>query len=134
MIELLTEYGLFLAKTVTIVVAILVIIGGIASASSARTRKEPHQGEVKIAHLNERFEEMEENLKEAILTKEELKEEEKAEKKKEKEEKKNKKKAEKEERKKRIYVIDFDGDIEASEAESLGQAITAVLTLAEKKR
>ncbi|MCG8673288.1 MAG: protease SohB [Pseudomonadales bacterium] len=134
--ELLTEYGLFLAKTITIVVAILVILGGIASASNARTRKEPHQGEVKVAHLNERYEDMEATLKEVIFTKEQLKEEEKAEKKKEKEDKKEKKKGSKdddEQRKKRIYVIDFDGDVEASEVEPLGQTISAVLTLAEKQ-
>lgn len=128
MIELLTEYGLFLAKTVTIVVAVLIVIGGIASASAARTRKEPHQGEVKIAHLNERYEDMERSLKEAVLDKEALKEEEKAHKKKEKEAKK-KKKAD-EPLKPRIFVIDFDGDIQASDVESLGQAISAVLTVA----
>lgn len=134
MIELLTDYGLFLAKTITIVVAVLVIIGGIASASTARTRKEPHQGEVKVAHLNERFEEMENTLKETVLDKHQLKEEEKAQKKKEKEEKKKKKgKADEEARKKRIYVIDFEGDVEASAVEPLGQTISAVLTMAEKQ-
>ncbi len=133
MIELLTEYGLFLAKTITIVVAVLVILGGIFSASGARTRKEPHQGEVKIAHLNERFEEMEHHLTQAVLTKEQLKAKEKADKKKEKEEKKKNKNIDTEERKKRIYVIDFNGDVEASSAESLGQTITAVLTMAEPK-
>lgn len=131
MIELLTEYGLFLAKTITIVVAVLVIIGGIASASAARTRKEPHQGEVKVAHLNERFEDMEKTLKDVVLTKEELKEEEKAQKKKVKQERKKKK--DEDSRKKRLYVIDFDGDIEASDVEPLGQTISAVLTLATEK-
>ncbi len=128
MIELLTEYGLFLAKTVTIVVAVLFVIGGIASASASRSRKEPHQGEVKIAHLNERYDDMERDLKEAVLDKDALKEEEKARKKKEKEEKKRKKGDEQE--KPRLFVIDFEGDIEASQVESLGQAVSAVLTVA----
>ncbi|MCG8315648.1 MAG: protease SohB [Pseudomonadales bacterium] len=128
--ELLMEYGLFLAKTITIVVAVLVVLGGIASASAARNRKEPHQGEVKVAHLNERFEDMEQTLKEIILDKDALKAEEKAQKKKEKEDKKKKKD---DQRKKRLYVLDFNGDVEASDVEALAQTITAVLTLADKQ-
>ncbi|MDX1693033.1 MAG: protease SohB [Ketobacteraceae bacterium] len=126
--ELLTEYGLFLAKTITIVLAVLVVIGGIASASAQRTRKEPHQGEVKIAHLNERYDDMEKHLKEVVLDKDALKEEEKAQKKKEKEEKKKKQPDRQE--KPRLYVIDFEGDIEASDVDCLAQAISAVLTVA----
>lgn len=128
MIELLTEYGLFLAKTVTIVIAVLIVIGGVASASAARTRREPHQGDVKVAHLNERYDDMERDLKEMVLDKDALKEEEKARKKKEKEEKKRAKGEVPE--KPRLFVIDFDGDMEASQVESLAQSVSAVLTIA----
>lgn len=130
MVELLSEYGLFLAETVTVVVAVLIIIGGIAS-SSMRGRQD-HSGNVKVTHLNETYEEMTDVLKEAVLTKEQLKEEEKARKKKEKEEKKAAKKSKPEEEpaKKRIFVLDFDGDVQAEGVEALGTEITTVLTIA----
>lgn len=135
MVDLLAEYGLFLAEAVTIVVAILIVVGGIAS-SSMRGRHD-HQGHVKVTHLNETFDEMTEVLKSAVLTKEQLKEEEKAQKKKDKEEKKaaKKKKSDTEDApaKKRIFVLDFDGNVQADGVEALGTEITAILTLATEK-
>jgi len=131
-VELLSEYGLFLAKAVTVVIAILFVIGGIAS-SSMRGRSEQN-GLVKVTHLNEAFDEMTDALKSVVLTRDQLKEEEKAEKKKEKEERKAAKKLKDEDKKdkKRIYVLDFDGDVKAEGVEALGTEITAVLSLATK--
>ena len=135
MVELLAEYGLFLAQAVTVVVAILIVFGGIASSSMSR-RQDDH-GHVKVTHLNETFEEMADILKEAVLTKDQLKDEEKAQKKKDKEEKKaaKKKKPDTEDKpeKKRVFVLDFDGDMQAGGVEALGTEITALLTMATEK-
>ncbi len=129
--EFLSNYGLFLAKSVTIVAAILFVVIGIIAASS-RSKKD-HDGEIEVEHLNEKYDELEHTLKNAILSAEELKQEQKQIKKKQKDEKKQKKAQSEEERKKRIYVINFDGDTKASAVSSLREEITAILTMAERE-
>lgn len=131
--EFLGDYGLFLAKSVTIVLAIIAVVGGVA-AVAARGKKQGEQGTIEVTHLNEELEEMKQTLEEAVLDKDEMKALIKEEKKKEKEERKKKKKSQEEEpRRKRVFVLDFDGDIKASELEPLREEISAVLTLAEKE-
>jgi serine protease SohB len=130
--EFLSEYGLFLAKSVTIVIAILAVVIGIIAASS-RAKKDARHGDIQVEHFNDELQEMKEVLEGSILDKDELKAIHKAEKKKEKEEKKARKNnpPKTEERNKRIYVLDFDGDIKASEVEPLRQEISAILMMAE---
>ncbi|MGB0467593.1 MAG: protease SohB [Pontibacterium sp.] len=135
MIEFLSDYGLFLAKSVTIVLAVIAVVGGIV-AIAARGRKDAHHGSIDVTHLNEELEEMKHSLEASILDEGELKAQLKEEKKKEKADKKAEKQARKtgkvtEESRKRIYVLDFDGDIRASDVEPLREEISAILTLAE---
>ncbi|WP_415884858.1 protease SohB [Neptuniibacter sp. QD29_5] len=133
MVEFFSEYGLFLAKSVTIVIAIIAVVAGIAVVSS-RSRKDGHQGEIEVTHFNDELLDMKEALEDAILDKETLKAMHKEEKKKEKAEKKARKKnppKEDEPRRKRIYVLDFDGDVKASEVEPFRQEVSAVLMMAE---
>lgn len=146
--EFLTEYGLFLAKTVTIVVAIGVIAGLIFSAG--HRQKKNDKGHIEVSKLNEKFEHMGDVLKEATLDPEQLKVLMKEEKKREKTERAEKKKAAKlaaknakdtKEKpaievdkaaadKKRVFVLDFHGDIKASACDNLREEISAVLSLA----
>ncbi|SDK26028.1 protease SohB [Microbulbifer yueqingensis] len=65
--EFLSEYGLFLAKVITIVVALLVIIGFIV-ANRAQL-KEHVQGHISVTHLNDRYDQMKEALLHAVLDK-----------------------------------------------------------------
>lgn len=139
--EFLSEYGIFLAKAVTIVVAVLLII---AAAGGAATRsKKAHQKEMRVEKLNERFDEYKENLEQFVLDKEALKAQHKEQKKKDKEEAKKRKgkgkgkgndKVSDEERKKRIFVLDFDGDIKASAVETFRESVTSVLQIADPKK
>ena len=141
--EFLTEYGLFLAKTITFVAAIVVIIT--VAVSVGGRNKKSDKGHIEVTKLNEKFDHLRDSLRDAMLDDEEYKEFEKAEKKRLKEEKAQKKKAAKEAAKtnsddtaneagepakKRIFVLDFYGDIKASEVESLREEISTVLTLA----
>ena len=126
MIEFLTEYGLFLAKALTVVIAIILVISVVAASAHSRQRRD-HKGEIQVTVLNEFFEDLQDALRHSVLTKDELKELEKEHKK----EEKAKKKAKEQTRKKRVYVLDFDGDTKASGVENLAQEITAVLTMAE---
>lgn len=130
--EFLSQYGLFLAKSITIVVAILFVVAGLVSISSRQKREQ--EGHIEIEPLNEKYENMAASIQAQVLSPEEHKALIKAEKKKEKQEKKAKKSKDvEEERKKRVYVLDFDGDIKASEVDNLREEVTAVLTMAEKQ-
>ena len=129
MVEFFVEYGLFLAKAVTVIIGILIVIAaGAAAASSQKNTSE--KGDIVITPLNEFYDDLQDAIKETVLSKDALKEEKKQKKKAEKANKDKKKQAA-ETRKKRIYVLDFDGDIQASGVDNLTREITAVLTVAE---
>ena len=126
--EFLSEYGLFLAKTLTVVAAILIIMAA-AVANAMKQRKEA-KGTIVVSHLNKEIDGYRDTLRHAVEDHETLKLAAKAEKKKHKQEKKEKKKAGgKEPDRKRLYVIDFNGDPKASQTEELRHTITAVLSM-----
>ena len=135
--EFLYEYGLFLAKTVTFVVAVIAIVAVIATSAIKQKHK---KGELEITDLSVQFEEVEEEIVHALLNKEELKQKEKADKliakKKAKEEKalaKENAKSENDkviEGKSRVFVIDFKGSIDAKEVSSLREEVSAILSVA----
>ncbi|MGJ8693387.1 MAG: protease SohB [Thalassotalea sp.] len=122
--EFLYEYGLFLAKTVTFVIAVIAIIVAITAAAVKQKHK---KGELEVTDLSAQFEEIEEEVIHHLLTKEELKEKEKQEKKTAKAKAKSKTP---EAPKPRVYVLDFKGSIDAKEVGSLREEITAILMVA----
>lgn len=139
-LEFLTDYGLFLAKTVTFLIAIFVIISLIASAGGRNKRSE--KGQIEVSKLNEKYKSMRDALEEFILDEDQHKEREKDAKKRLKQEKAEQKKRTKEnaknpleaeEHKKRVFVLEFIGDIKASAGENLREEISAVLSLATPK-
>lgn len=143
--EYLFEYGMFLAKTLTIVLAFMAIVT-IMVAAGQRRRQMP-RGSISVTHLNRELDSLKDSLQRVVLDKFAFKKYIKAEKKREKTEAKQLKlnaeqttssategaSEEGEVRRRRVYVLDFDGDMEASGLESLRQEITAVLTMAEPK-
>jgi serine protease SohB len=125
----LAEYGLFLAKLVTVVAGILFLVIGIV-ALGQRRHKEP-DGHIEVKDLGARFEDFEDDIKHAILDDDELKALHKAREKEEKREHKARKKNKTTEpARKRIFVLDFDGDIKASAVDNLREEISALLTVA----
>jgi serine protease SohB len=123
------QYGLFLAKTVTILVGIIIVVTFIFSLSE-RTR---HRGRerLEVKKLNQKFEDMAHALQLEMLSKDALKQALKHEKRQHKEDKKKQKKLTgKGEHKKRTFVLNFDGDIKASATSALREEITAVLSVA----
>ncbi|MCL1147664.1 protease SohB [Shewanella marinintestina] len=126
--EFLYEYGLFLAKAVTIVVAILaVVIVVLASTIKHKTDK----GELKLTNLSDNLKSLKHDLKEELLSKKAFKAYEKQlkadEKTKEKEQKDKVEEAEP-----KVFVVDFKGSIDAGEVASLREEISAILAIAEK--
>lgn len=120
MIEILLDYILFLAKTLTVVVA----LGLLAMlVIRARHRLGPDTDErLDIIDVNERYRAMGDALKALSLPKKAYKAHLKEEKKRE---KAHEKTAADERR--RLFVIDFNGDIRASEVAALRVLVTAIL-------
>ncbi|AKH38512.1 MULTISPECIES: protease SohB [Nitrosomonas] len=125
MSEFFTNYGLFLAKTVTIILAIIAVALFFAFMSSRK--RSGKKESIEIKKLNKKYDDMAMAMNASILHKNGLK------------------KYLKEEKeklkgivagtnngipKKRIYVLDFHGDIRASAVSSLREEITAILTVA----
>ncbi|MCG9746920.1 protease SohB [Shewanella sp. Isolate8] len=127
--EFLYEYGLFLAKAVTIVVAIVaVVVLVLASAVKQKADK----GELKLTNVSEDLKALKHDLKEELLSKKQFKAYEKG----LKAEAKAKEKAEKADGEAaptpRVFVIDFKGSIDAHEVASLREEISAILAIAEQ--
>ncbi|BBB30112.1 protease SohB [Neptunomonas japonica] len=135
MSEFFFEYGLFAAKAFTGLVVVLLLVAGIIMVS-ARNRRDDGDGEVDVTSINDLYEDMKDTVEAAVLDKDAYKQLLKQQKKQDKLESKQRKKEAKTasikepEDKKRIYVLDFDGDIKASEVELLREEISAVLTFA----
>lgn len=129
--DLLANYGLFLAKIVTVVVAIgaiAIIIANIA------LRRNSAQGELKVTNLSEQYQEMQQDMHVAMLDSHQQKLWHKGEKKKHKlEAKEAKARAKRGETassgKPSLFVLDFNGSMDAHEVSSLREEITAVLAV-----
>ena len=110
LIELLSNYGLFLLKTITVVISILLILNFIINS-----KKNKNKGDLVIENINSELLSLEENVKKSILTSSDFKKYLKL-------RKKGKKVIEK-----KLYVLDFHGNIKASEIRSLRREISAVI-------
>jgi len=121
MTEFLAEYGLFLLKTLTLVAAVVAVIGAVAAAG----KKASHQEGLVVEDLNKKYRGMASALKRAVMKKADWKQEAKAEKEREKAEAKS------EQSRARAFVIDFKGDLKATAVNSLREEVTAVLSVAD---
>ncbi len=120
MAEFFADYGLFLLKTLTIVVAVIAITSAIAAAG----KKAAQQEGLEIENLNRKYRSMALAVKQAVLRKTDWKKEAKAAKERDKAE------AKAVESRRNIFVIDFKGDLRASAVPSLREEISAVLEVA----
>ncbi|MEB8575078.1 protease SohB [Cronobacter sakazakii] len=130
--NLLAEYGLFLAKIVTVVVAIAIVIALIANLTQ---RKKAQRGELRVTRLGEEYKEMKEEVAAALLDTHQHKLWHKNQKKKNKQEAKAAKARAKRgdaapAGKPTLYVLDFKGSIDAHEVSALREEVTAVLAVA----
>lgn len=169
MVDFLFEYGLFFAKALTVVLAVLLVLLGFF-VLSARGRRDTSAGEIVLTSINDNYEEMKDAIEAMVTDKEVYKQQMKALQKKEKKEAKEKKKQAKADAKnalneekhaasttavesseavegesegdtatnsdanerKRVFVLDFNGDIKASEVDLLREEISAILSFASK--
>lgn len=118
MTDTVLSYLLFLAETITLVAAILMVVAGLIAI--IQKSKKHQEGELEIISLNEQYEAMHKALQSALLPKDDFKKWIKA----------LKKQTKSATQKPRIFVLNFDGNIKASEVDSLRHCITAILTIA----
>lgn len=125
--EFFIEYGLFLAKAVTVLVVVVVIIGAIFSqASKGSGGASQNKGHITVQKLNDQFDDYQDILEHNTSCEAHLK---KLQKQKKKQAKLDKKQANE---KPKVYVLQFEGDVRASAVENLRQEINALLTVLKK--
>ena len=138
--EFFANYGLFLAKTITALIAIGLLLSLIANAKQ-KMRDTSERGHIEITKLNQQYEQVSEAMMLAVLDESEqkamLKQRQKEKKKQAKASKKEAKKNSVQaqdnagaEQKNRVFVIKFDGNISASAVTNLREEISAVLSQA----
>lgn len=110
LIELISNYGLFLLKTLTVVISIIVILSFALSSKKSKS-----EGNLVVTNVNEELDNLENNIKKNILNKKDFKNFIK-------DKKKNNKIAEK-----KLFILDFKGNIKASEIVSLRREISGIL-------
>src|SRR6056297_1459186 len=104
--EFLHDYGLFLAKTLTLLVAVLVVIAALFKQFRS-TKPPPGTGaSIEVDHLNREYERAALTLKAAMLPGKAAKSERKA--------LAKRQRSGPDSSRRRLYVIDFDGDLRAS--------------------
>ncbi|MBL4829733.1 MAG: protease SohB [Aliivibrio sp.] len=133
--EFLFDYGLFLAKVATVVIAIIAVL---VLTKLASGKNSAAKGELEITDLSAQYKEtvseFENHLFDESLLKVKHKTEKKAAKEKEKAEQKELKKLIKSgeieiKRDARLFVLDFKGSIDAKEVASLREEVTAILAV-----
>lgn len=113
----LYEYGLFLAKTVTFVIALAVIVAILASAA-LKTRQ--RKGQLDVVNLSEEYQQTQHDMQQFLLDKKAFK----------KWQKTAEKSAADKTLPKRLFVLEFKGSIDARETDALREEVTAVLAVA----
>ncbi len=123
MFDALIQLSFFTAKALIVIIMILILLAGIIALLSRG--KEKKQGKITIKNLKDCYSDVKETLLEVTMSK-------KAFKKFQKEEKALLKKADKtdEEEKSNVFVINFNGDMKASQVTALREEVTAILGIA----
>jgi serine protease SohB len=118
--DFIYDLGLFAVKALMIVgsiIAVLIVLAQLLTSGRGR-----HEPSIEIEKLNSRFKSLRRQLQRQLMSKKSFKSSVKQEKKSE------KKDAEPKET--RIFVLEFNGDIRASQVESLREEVTALLSVA----
>ena len=119
--EWIAEFGMFAAKALTVLLAVVFVLLLIASLKG---RQRKGEGALTVTRLNDQLARMTERLGQAVLDKPALKALQKT--RKQEQKARTKHSAERD----KVFVLNFHGDIKASALENLRHEVTAVLELA----
>ena len=117
MIDALIQLALFLIETLIIVIAILIILAGIAGLLTKG--KELKTNKIKLKKLNDYYQEQQEEMQHMLLEKKAYKRF-----------CKEQKKANKLPKTKRLFVLSFNGDIRGNQVDELRDEVSAILAVA----
>ncbi|WP_091533418.1 protease SohB [Fontimonas thermophila] len=122
----LTEYGLFLAKTLTVLAAVLVVLA--AAMTAIREQSVHRRGDrLEVHDLNERFRGLADSVRDTLLSDAARK----ALHKQRRKQAKARRKGDTPTRRPRLFVLNFRGDLHAHAVDELREEISAVLQVAE---
>jgi len=124
MTDFVLQYGLFAAKTVTVVVA----LGVLAALVAGLSRRSRQPDRLQVTSLNERYASLKRTLQARILPRKGFKSEEKVRRRQRRA--LGRRSAGEARKARRVFVLNFRGDIRASAVTALREEITALLTLA----
>ncbi len=116
--EFFADYGIFLLKVITIALAITIPLLIIVGSSKNKTTS---KGSLVVKNLSKKYENMGSSIRSSLLNPKELKKYNKE------IQKKNKKDQKKPSKDDAVYVLNFNGDIQASEVSKLKHEINAIL-------
>lgn len=120
MMNFLSQYGLFLAKVLTISLGIIFTFLGIIIIA-ARFKGQGQDGTLLIENINDRLDEVTDLLDKEMLSKSQYKAKIKA---------RKKLKPILDSENPKLFVLHFDGDIKASQVNNLRESITAIINIA----
>jgi serine protease SohB len=115
-VDFLFEYGLFLAKALTWVAAVAIIIG--LAAGAAVTKAKVKKGHLQFTNLTKQYQAQTTEIQQKLLNKKQFKQWQKSQ------------DLAESQLKSRLFVVDFHGSMDAREAESLREEISAILAVA----
>lgn len=130
MTDFLFQYGLFLAKAVTLTAAAVMLLAGFFAL--LREARDHGHDRLEIKNINDRFELMADTLNDELMSESELKQFHKKRKAEEKARLKSAKQAHQPPRG-RVFALAFDGDLNATPVDSLREEISAVLQVARRE-
>ncbi len=123
MAELIGEYSLFLIKLLSIAVVIVFLLG--TTISLLRRQQSGEHGHLQVRRLNTRLRELQETMEHSLLDRRSAKTRRKQRQREEKQRRKGRTSP-----RPRAYVLDFEGDMRASQLASLRHEITAIISVA----
>ncbi|OGV28705.1 MAG: protease SohB [Legionellales bacterium RIFCSPHIGHO2_12_FULL_35_11] len=109
--EFLAQYGMFILKSFTIVFAILFLTAGIFAIS-----KKP-KSKINISYLNKHYDDLKNSIEKVVFKKKS----------------KKSKKSKTDDHTSYTYLIDFEGDIKASQVAALREEVSAILSVVTPK-
>lgn len=131
--EFLFEYGLFLAKSLTVLLSFIIVF--VVILGSSQRAQQTSKGELEVKNVNEAVKHISQSLTRSMLNPVQQKAQEKADKKRLKQEKKNRKQQLKDDQgiSARVFVLEFNGDVQASGVDALREEVSAVLSVAREE-
>jgi serine protease SohB len=126
----MTEYLLFLAKTVTLAVAGVAVVWGVTAVLAVATRRARHRPRLQVTDLAQHYDRLMWTLQGQLLPRRVLRRELKADKRRRKADATARRGVADPGPRPRVFVLDFVGDLRASAVAGLREEVTAVLSVA----